>query len=70
MPKAEPGAQKGKRRRSGSDTLLVFDPTQKVPDAMLHAIVEEWLVPSLVEQFLVERGITRQSLSTHYRALQ
>jgi hypothetical protein len=33
MPKAEPGAQKDKRRRrSRTDTLLVFDPAQKVPD--------------------------------------
>lgn len=69
MPKTEPGVQKGKRRRrSRCDTLLVFDPTQKVPDAILKAIVEEWLVPRLAEQFLMERGITRQSLSTRYRA--
>jgi hypothetical protein len=70
MTKAEPETQGKRRRRSRKDTPLVFDPTQKVPDAMLHAIVEEWLVPSLVEQFLAKRGITRQSLLTHYRAHQ
>lgn len=61
MSKSEPGAPNGKRRcRSRADTLLVFDPAQKVPDAILRAIVEEWLVPTLVEQFLAERGITQR----------
>jgi hypothetical protein len=62
MPESEPGVQKGKRRRrSRTDTLLVFDPAQKVPEAVLGAILEEWLVPCLVEQFLGERGITRNA---------
>ena len=33
-----------------------------LPRPVLDAIVEEWLVPCLVEQFLCDRGITRQSL--------
>jgi hypothetical protein len=52
-----------------TDTLLVFDSAQKVPDAVLGAILEEWLVPCLVEQFLGERGITRNALAAGYRCL-
>ncbi len=71
MSDSEPAVQKVKQRvRSRTDILLVFDPAQKVPDPVLDAIIEEWLIPCLVELFLAERGITRQSLSTHYRALQ
>jgi hypothetical protein len=53
--------------RRTRDTLLIFDPAQKVPDSVLDAILEEWLVPCLVERFLRERGITQQSLSIRYR---
>jgi hypothetical protein len=71
MSNPKPLVQKRKRRRrSRTDILLVLDPGQKVPEAVLNAILEEWLVPCLVEEFLLERGITRQSLLTHYRALQ
>lgn len=56
-------------RRKGADTSLVFDPVQKVPDVVLHAILEEWLVPCLVEQFLRERSITMQSLLARYQTL-
>jgi hypothetical protein len=55
--------------RKRADTLLVFDPGQKIPKSVLDAIVKEWLTPALVERFLQERGITRQSLSTHYGTL-
>ena len=59
-PEPDKGPTKKKRaRRRRADTMLVFDPAQKVPDSMLNAIVEEWLVPCLVEQFVRERGITR-----------
>jgi len=71
MPGSETGPQKKKRtRRQRPDTLLVFDPKQKVPDPVLDAILKEWLVPCLVEQFLRERGITRESLLAHYRTLE
>ena len=53
-----------------ADTLLVFDPPQKVPNLVLNAILEEWLVPCLMEQFLRERGITRDSLSARYPSLK
>jgi hypothetical protein len=43
---------------------------QKVPFPVLDAILKEWLVPCLVEQFLRERGITRDSLSARYRSLE
>lgn len=33
------------------DAVLIFDPTQKVPERVLKAMVYEWLVPSLVEEF-------------------
>ena len=71
MPGSETGPQKKKRtRRQRPDTLLVFDPKQKVPDPVLNAIVNEWLIPTLVDQFLRERGVTRQSLLAHYRTLE
>lgn len=68
VPKTSPAA--GKRIRRCADTLLVFDPAQKVPDSVLSAIIQEWLVPSLIEQFLRDRGITQQSLSIRYRTLE
>ena len=43
-------AKKDGRRKRGQITL-VFDPTQKVPDHVLMAIIEDWLVPCLVEEF-------------------
>jgi hypothetical protein len=46
-------------RRKRAETLLIFDPAQKVPGPVLDAILEDWLVPSLVEQFLRERGFTQ-----------
>jgi hypothetical protein len=71
MSDSEPAVHRVKQcRRSRTDISLVFDPAQKVPDPVVDAIIEEWLIPCLVERFLGERGITRQSLSTHYRALQ
>jgi hypothetical protein len=71
MPGSETGLQKKKRtRRRRPDTLLVFDPKQKVPDPVLNAIVNEWLIPTLVDQFLRERGITRESLLVRYRKLE
>lgn len=61
---------KSRTRRRRADTPLIFDPAQKVPGPVLDAIVEEWLVPCLVEQFLRERGITRESLFVRYRNLE
>jgi hypothetical protein len=58
---------KPRARRKRADTALIFDPAQKVPDPVLDALLEEWLVPCLVEQFLREHGITRESLSARYR---
>lgn len=71
MPNSEAGSQHRKRaRRPRADLLLVFDPAQKVPDSVLDVIMKEWLVPCLAEQFLCERGITRQSLLARYRTLE
>jgi hypothetical protein len=42
--------EKNARRKRGQITL-VFDPMQRVPDHVLNAIIDEWLVPSLVEEF-------------------
>lgn len=61
---------KSRTRRKCADTTLIFDPAQKVPGPVLYAILEEWLVPILVEQFLGERGITRESLLARYRTLE
>ena len=61
MPGSERGPQNkrdGRRRRA--DTLLVFDPALKVPDSVLNAIMNEWLIPCLVERFLRERGFTQR----------
>jgi hypothetical protein len=67
MPGSEAGPQKKKRaRRQRADTLLVFDPAQQVPDTVLEAIIEEWLVPCLVEQFLREHGFS--TAQNHWRA--
>jgi hypothetical protein len=54
----------GRRR---TDAMLIFNDAQEVPDQVFDAILEEWLVPSLVEQFLRERNLTRQSLLARYR---
>ena len=70
MSSTENNTPHKRRTRRRADTLLVFDPTQKVPNLVLDAILEEWLVPCLVEQFLRERGITRDSLSARYRSLE
>jgi hypothetical protein len=71
MPDSESGPQnKTRTRRRRADTVLVFNSSQKVPDSVLNAIIDEWLVPSLVEQFLRERGVTRQSLLAQYRSLK
>ena len=59
-----------RRTRRRADTQLVFDATQKVPGVVLNAILEDWLVPCLVEQFLCERGLTRDSLSAGCRSLE
>ena len=65
-----PNSAKTKRSRRRTKTQLVFDPAQKVPDHVLDAILEQWFVPALIEQFLQERGITRQSLLDRYRTLE
>lgn len=71
MPNSEAGSQHKKRaRRPRADLLLVFDPAQNVPGSLLDAVLEAWLVPCLVEQFLRERGITRESLFARYRSLE
>jgi hypothetical protein len=61
MSDSKPAVQKVKKRvRSRTDILLVFDPAQKVPDPVLNAIVNEWLIPTLVEEeFLCDRGFTQ-----------
>ena len=69
MPSTENDSRHKRRTRRRADTLFVFDPTQKVPNVVLNAILEEWLVPCLVEQFLRERGITRESLLARNRTL-
>ena len=45
---------KKRSRRRRPDTVLVFDAAQKVPDHVLKSIIDEWLVPCLVEEFLSE----------------
>jgi len=63
----KPTAETKSRRHQRAGTTLVFDPAQKVPGPVLDAILEEWLIPCMVEQFLRESGITRESLLTRYR---
>jgi hypothetical protein len=70
MPEANTNQSKPKPTRRRADTLLFFDPAKEAPEVVLRAIVDEWLVPSLVEQFLRERGITQQSLLSRYRTLE
>jgi hypothetical protein len=57
MPSSQTGLQNKKRARPQRvNILLVFNPTQKVPNTVQNAILKEWLVPCLVEEFLRERG--------------
>jgi hypothetical protein len=50
--KSESGDKNKKRsRKRRMDTILVFDPAQRVPDHVLKSIIDEWLVPCLVEEF-------------------
>jgi hypothetical protein len=70
MPSESGSQNKTRPRRRRADTVLVFDSSQKVPDSILNGIIDEWLVPCLVEQFLRERGITRESLLARYRTLE
>lgn len=56
MPDSTVPQHEKRARRQRADTLLIFDRAQKVPDSVLKAILEEWLVPCLVEQFLHERA--------------
>ena len=52
--KRDSGDKSEKRpRKQRTDTVLVFDPTQTVPDYVLESIIDEWLVPCLVEEFLL-----------------
>jgi hypothetical protein len=50
-------SDEGKKRtpKRRTDTIFVFDPAQKVPDHVLKAIIDEWLVPCLVEEFSRKR---------------
>ena len=41
-------------RRERMQITLVFDPRQSVPAHVLTAIIDEWLVPCLVEEFSSE----------------
>jgi len=40
-----------RQKHGRKDTVLIFGPTQKAPEPVLNAIVYEWLVPCLVEEF-------------------
>lgn len=65
MPDSEADRQNKKRAcRKRSDTLLIFDPAQTVPGTFLKAIIEEWLVPCLVERFLHERDLCGAKMPT------
>ena len=60
---SEIGPQYKKRTRRGrADTELIFDSRQEVPDTVLNAILEAWLVQGLVEQFICELGFTRRPI--------
>ena len=59
--KPEPGVKSEKRpRRQRTDTVLVFDQTQTVPDYVLKSIIDEWLVPCLVEEVSSELRKVRE----------
>ncbi|HEX3742212.1 MAG TPA: hypothetical protein VHV29_21115 [Terriglobales bacterium] len=45
------GQSKQRARRKLADTLLIFDPAQTVPETVLNAILEEWLLPCLVVNY-------------------
>jgi hypothetical protein len=55
MSESRSGDKSEKRpRKRRTNTLLVFDAAQKVPDHVKKAIIEEWLIPCLVEEVLSE----------------
>jgi hypothetical protein len=52
---------KNRACRQRRDTVLIFDPSQKVPDTLLKAIIDEWLVPCIVDQFVRKRNINLEN---------
>jgi hypothetical protein len=48
------GGAKKRSSRKRRDTVLVFDVNQKVPEHVRKSIIEDWLVPFLVEQLVAE----------------
>ena len=63
--KSQSGDKGKKRPRRRRDTTLVFDPSQKVPDHVLKSIIDEWLVPCLVEEFSPESRIGKVRYLEH-----
>jgi hypothetical protein len=45
------------RNTAARQVALHFKPDQSVPEVFLQAIVQEWLVPALVEDFLRNHGV-------------
>lgn len=64
MPTEPEFSGRGKKRfrKRRADTMLVFDTAQRVPDHVLKAIIDEWLVPCLVAEFSTKlRGQTNST---------
>ena len=41
-----------------NDPKMIFWPT-RVPEPVLDSIIDQWLVPCLIEEFLRERGLQK-----------
>jgi hypothetical protein len=60
-PKVVDHARSNSRKRS--ETRLVIPPSANLQasDAALKQVIEDWLIPSLLDEFLTEHGITPKS---------
>lgn len=49
-------ANTGDRRRAETRLVLIPSATAAPNDDLLRSVIDEWLVPCLIKQFLAERG--------------
>lgn len=64
MAYAKQTSVKNRKPRQHRDVVLVFDPEQQVPQHVMQAIVDEWLVPALIESYV--REVRQQDRTAHH----
>jgi len=62
-PKSQKWGQNDRSKRSNSAKNLVIPPLndRRASDLAIKVVVEEWLLPQLLEKFLKQRGIIPKS---------